>query len=114
MGATLQCSASQRPVRARLKNVKTPKRRVFRPHASPIFLEIHPGFLGKIVFAWRRNPSSLSMFPCFKQRLDDHLAEIDTQAEDMFFQLVKQLEEQADITGQDLSRIFSPKQIQFF
>ncbi|MDE7002828.1 MAG: TnpV protein [Oscillospiraceae bacterium] len=33
-------------------------------------------------------------------KLDDHLAEIDTQAEDMFFQLVKQLAEQAGITEQ--------------
>jgi hypothetical protein len=33
-------------------------------------------------------------------KLDDHLAEIDTQAEDMFFQLVKQLTEQAGITEQ--------------
>ncbi len=56
-------------IRARLKNVKTPKRRIFRPHASPIFLAIHPVSLRKIVFAWRRNPSSLSMFPFFKLRL---------------------------------------------
>ena len=33
-------------------------------------------------------------------KLDEHLAEIDTQAEDMFFQLVKQLAEQAGITEQ--------------
>lgn len=33
-------------------------------------------------------------------KLDGHLSEIDTQAEDMFFQLVEQMAEQEDITEQ--------------
>ena len=56
--------------RACLKNVKTPNRRVFWPHVSPIFLEIHPGFRRKIVFAWGQNSSPLCILPFFKQRLD--------------------------------------------
>ncbi|MCI8304358.1 MAG: hypothetical protein HFF52_06995 [Lawsonibacter sp.] len=56
-------------LRACLKNVNTPKQRLFFRRTAPIFLEIHPGFLRKIVFVWRKNPSPLCTFPFFKQRL---------------------------------------------
>ena len=55
--------------RACLKNVNTPKQRSFFRHTSPIFLEIHPVFLRKIVFVWRKNFSPLCIFPLFKRRL---------------------------------------------
>ena len=52
-----------------MKNVNTPKQRVFFRHALPISLAIHPVFLRQIGFAWRKNPSLLGIFPLFKQRL---------------------------------------------
>ena len=64
------CSQSQADIlRACLKNVNTPKRRFFCRHTAPIFLEIHPVFLRKILFVWRQNSSPLCIVPFFKQRL---------------------------------------------
>ena len=42
-------------IRACLKNVNMPKRRLFFRHTLPIFLEIHPVFLRQIGFVWRKN-----------------------------------------------------------
>ena len=55
-------------IRACLKIVNTPNRRLFFRHTSPIFLEIHPVFLRQIGFAWRKNNSPLVILPIFKQR----------------------------------------------
>ena len=37
---------------------------------EPLFLEIHPVFLRKILFVWQQNSSPLCIFPFFKQRLN--------------------------------------------
>ena len=57
-------------LRARLKIVNIPKRRLFFRHTLPIFLGIHQVFLRQIGFVWRKNLSLLGIFPIFKQRLE--------------------------------------------
>ena len=61
--------ANGQRIRARLKIVNIPKRRLFFRHTLPIFLGIHQVFLRQIGFVWRKNLSLLGIFPIFKQRL---------------------------------------------
>ena len=60
----------EQTIRARLKIVNIPKRRLFFRHTLPIFLGIHQVFLRQIGFVWRKNLSLLGIFPIFKQRLE--------------------------------------------
>jgi len=40
-----------------------PNQQIFRPNTSRIFLEIHPGFLRKILFVLGQNPLPLCIPP---------------------------------------------------